>query len=427
MRVYLSHSSTILVETDDVRIVCDPWYSEPIFDGGWLLPEATPSDKWLTDLLGNGLVDYIFVSHIHPDHYDSRYLTWLENEYQIRLLIADWSSSYASNHLKSKMIRDGFSADCIYEANSLNVGHTNISIFPWDTGSGSDVDSAITITCSKSNACVVNLNDCIYHPDNLHTVSATIPHHYKKLVLASYSPAGSYPHTYLNLRGRGLESEARNFRERFLSEYSAKCAALSGDYGVPCAGGFRYAIQRWNRKSGRPSYSDAISRFQAPSGLTGYDSVIELSSHGDAKAFHKCSPAYQRQILSTQGPAPASQHTDKDLVRLISSSYTLACERIRTDESYTYIIIIKGYGTILLPINGSGIRFLQTEQLRDFIRSNVHTIHILAVTQSLLYRLLTGAAHWDNAEKGSLYNSFRSPNKYSRTAQSWLHYFYTRC
>lgn len=427
MKAYLSHSSTLLIETGNVRIACDPWYSEPIFDGGWLLPTFTPSDKWLTDLLDRGLLDYIYISHIHPDHYDAEYLSWLASRYRFKILLADWSSSKTKNHLKSKMLRDGLKNEWIHEAEHLSIGDTNIRIVPWDLGGESDVDSAIIVTCRKYNTSLVNLNDCIYDAKRLAYLNGYIPEDNKKLVFASYSPAGSYPHTYLNLRGKDLDAEARGFRERFLSEYKKKCEALSADYGIPCAGGFSYAIKQWNKKSGRPDYGAAINCFTTPTDLVGYDSLIEIDSQRKAKAVKQNSQQYVRHVEYKSNTSHEYSYTLEELVALVHTAYQLACGRIRTKESYTYIIIIKNYGVLILPIDGTGIRKIRIDELREYMETGLGVKHIIAARETLLYKLLCGDIHWDNAEKGSLYNSFRSPNIFSRTAQSWLHYFFSRC
>ena len=59
------YSACIGVRTENVSILCDPWFTEGAFGGSWFhfpWKAIDPEDV--------GRYDYIYVSHIHPDHYD---------------------------------------------------------------------------------------------------------------------------------------------------------------------------------------------------------------------------------------------------------------------------------------------------------------------------------------------------------------------
>ena len=63
------YSACVVTTTPDVSILHDPWFTEGIYDGSWFhYPKV--SDP----LSSIGNVDLIYVSHIHPDHYDSAFL-----------------------------------------------------------------------------------------------------------------------------------------------------------------------------------------------------------------------------------------------------------------------------------------------------------------------------------------------------------------
>ena len=54
-----------MVETPDLRLLCDPWFTPGAYDGTWYQYPVVAAI---------GPVDRIFVSHIHPDHYDPIFL-----------------------------------------------------------------------------------------------------------------------------------------------------------------------------------------------------------------------------------------------------------------------------------------------------------------------------------------------------------------
>ena len=65
MQVKLLRSSTVIIELDGVKILCDPWLTDGEYYGSWShYPEFNISDN-LSELND---VDAIYISHIHPDH-----------------------------------------------------------------------------------------------------------------------------------------------------------------------------------------------------------------------------------------------------------------------------------------------------------------------------------------------------------------------
>ena len=69
IKVKYIYSACIITETPDVRILHDPWFTDGIYDGSWY---QFPKVRYPLDSIGD--VDLIYVSHIHPDHYDPIFL-----------------------------------------------------------------------------------------------------------------------------------------------------------------------------------------------------------------------------------------------------------------------------------------------------------------------------------------------------------------
>ena len=65
MKIRKLGSATIILESSDVKLICDPWLTDGIYYGSWCNYPPIPIEKY--DLEG---IDYIYVSHIHPDHFD---------------------------------------------------------------------------------------------------------------------------------------------------------------------------------------------------------------------------------------------------------------------------------------------------------------------------------------------------------------------
>ncbi len=105
---YLSHAS-VLITYDGINIVTDPWFFGPAFCNGWWLKEYP---KFNIDSIINK-IDYIYISHNHPDHLHIETLKKFNKETKII------TPKFASNSTKSLIKRLGFKN--IYDLNFNNI------------------------------------------------------------------------------------------------------------------------------------------------------------------------------------------------------------------------------------------------------------------------------------------------------------------
>jgi len=68
MKITLVSHASLLVETNGVRILTDPWYEGTIYNNAWALCPEPPKRPDYTTL------DALFISHAHPDHFEMRTL-----------------------------------------------------------------------------------------------------------------------------------------------------------------------------------------------------------------------------------------------------------------------------------------------------------------------------------------------------------------
>ena len=64
MNIRFINHSCILIEKEDIKIICDPWLEERVFDNGWdlIVPSAIEYQDFET-------ITHIWFSHEHPDHF----------------------------------------------------------------------------------------------------------------------------------------------------------------------------------------------------------------------------------------------------------------------------------------------------------------------------------------------------------------------
>ena len=65
IQVEYVYSACVVLRTPDVSILCDPWFTDGVYHGSWYTFPVHPDPVAYI-----GDVDYIYIYHIHPDHYD---------------------------------------------------------------------------------------------------------------------------------------------------------------------------------------------------------------------------------------------------------------------------------------------------------------------------------------------------------------------
>jgi UDP-MurNAc hydroxylase len=188
----LGHAG-ILIETRSGSIVCDPWF-EPAFLGSWFV--FPRNDRLTPGLLARiERADYLYVSHLHGDHFDA---SWLGAHLRrdITVLLPGYPTHEMEQHMRSLGFDtfvhtvDGQEIDL----NGLRVAiHVETSI-----ADGPGADSALVVSDGETR--LVNQNDC--HPNELATLRRHGP---VDLHWLQYSGAIWYPMVYAHTPTRMRE------------------------------------------------------------------------------------------------------------------------------------------------------------------------------------------------------------------------------
>ena len=77
MKVTYINSACLQIESSGVSILTDPWFTEGIFNGSWYkIKDINPFDYIIQP-------NIVYISHIHPDHYDPDFLKQLSKKFRI--------------------------------------------------------------------------------------------------------------------------------------------------------------------------------------------------------------------------------------------------------------------------------------------------------------------------------------------------------
>jgi UDP-MurNAc hydroxylase len=222
----LGHAG-ILIRCRQATIVCDPWF-EPAFLGAWFpFPRNDQLDADTMALVC--APDYLYVSHLHGDHFDETFLRERMNK-ATPVLLPD----FPTDELQRRLTRLGFhtfittrDGEELALGDGLSVAiHVESSLTDGPGG-----DSALVVSDSVSR--LVNQNDCRTHDPQVLAGHGSVDQHWLQ-----YSGAIWYPMVYeqdattkQNLARAKVESQfARALK--YVERLNARAVVPSA--GPPC-------------------------------------------------------------------------------------------------------------------------------------------------------------------------------------------------
>jgi UDP-MurNAc hydroxylase len=160
MRVtFVSHAS-IMIDAQGARILCDPWFEGKVFNNGWALLTAPHTVDY-------SAVDYIWISHEHPDHLSFQTLKGVPeaDKHRITLLY----QQHASPRIVKALEKLGFSKIVelpLYRWFRLGDGVEVLC------GSKGKIDSFLAVR--DATACLLNLVDCYFNAAQLRYIARRV-------------------------------------------------------------------------------------------------------------------------------------------------------------------------------------------------------------------------------------------------------------
>jgi UDP-MurNAc hydroxylase len=217
---YLGHAC-IMVESGGSRILMDPWLTDPTYHGTWWhYPPLAMGVKDLPKL------DYLYISHEHPDHFDPPTLEQIDKNVQV--FIANYRRKRFRDRLRDigfKRITElefGEEVRCNGEGLSLRLIPPDRT---WD-------DSAILLKDGRTT--VLNVNDC--HLDDV-TLAGIGETESVDLAFLTFTGASQYPGCF----EFPLEDKIARWRASktaHLEEFVSWATLLKAKRAVPAAGNF---------------------------------------------------------------------------------------------------------------------------------------------------------------------------------------------
>ena len=299
MKVVHLCNSCIFVEEGDTRLLCDPWIG-PADGNAWL---SFPYKDEAADLMETIAPTCIYISHIHPDHFDPKTLRFLAGTTPIVI------KKFKDGRLKGRIEALGFSNIIELEPWTPHTLDDDIELVIVPSTSmvnqgiaGSihyDMDTSLLVRSRDSGQVFYNNVDNPTSLAALKEVRAFTEKHWARPVDVACLPVGAaseYPHCFVNI---DRKAAAEIVIKACLEALPDRIAAL-GCHTFFAAGGtyvIRGKFSPLNQYIAQPTHAD-IAAFLKP-WARGGNTVWSLEG-GRAIAYDKNAKAWQSTVSATE-------------------------------------------------------------------------------------------------------------------------------
>lgn len=199
MKITHLSNSFILIESQNVKICCDPWVGQANYGGWHSFPEYEKSEliNYLKDC------DIVYISHLHDDHLDTKFLKE-SGLYDKKFIIKKFQFNTLYNRLKS------IGANQIFELEPFDIFRYNglkMSVLPQMATNSSGLDEDVEYDLDTSfivadqDTVFFNQVDNPYSLSDYIELSEWIELNYGKITISALmaGAASEYPQAFLNI------------------------------------------------------------------------------------------------------------------------------------------------------------------------------------------------------------------------------------
>ena len=389
---HFHNAACIVTSNGGQRVLCDPWFNDGVFLGSWCLATELhrvpqPYDDF----------DAVYVSHVHPDHFDEAFLAGLPRS--VPLVVP---AEAIVPILAPKLRAAGFTdVRALQDRQQTTFGDLTLTLFePFQRNPFDDhaelpnfLDSALLFDDGHHR--FLNTNDNLPTPEALRLIDAQFgtPH----VTTLLYNSAGFYPQCVDDLSEEEKRTESGRVLQRALDACLELAKASRSEAVVPFAGdyalGGRLASLNEYLPVSTPHLAAEFLRDNGcPSlafGTGGVYSVGDRSLDVEGKAYTIADAISRAGSLATHYPYELEAYPD--LAQLEADLHDAA---VGLRAKQNRLGVFPDYAVEFVGLDGQPLGSVST--------AREHATH--TVTCRLDARLLAGILerryHWDNAQIG---------------------------
>lgn len=421
MKLKFISNACCIVESDaGTKIVSDPWLDDGVFEGSWCHFHKLKT-TW-GDLQS---VDAVYVSHVHPDHFDERFFQFPKDTPMIVL-------DHGLNFIHKNLIRMGYTNLVKIKSHeavtfmdftlTLFAPFAGNNFFEENTKLGNLIDSGIVY--EADNQKIFNANDNNPNPKACKELKDRFG--VFDISMMNYNAAGPYPACFTNLNDDEKISEHFNNLERNVDYLHENLKILNSKYFLPFAGAYALGgkLSYKNRYLGTMTWDKCIEMLNKKDSIEGteYIALNEGTTFDCSSGEPDCE--YQ----------PIDQNEIEDYIESTLSKLKYPYE---LDLMPNKLKLEEDISTAVLSMNKRLERIKLVPDMSVFLKVLEKEIPIIEVSENLskgsikctmdmrlLRRILDRSSHWNNAEIGCHIEFFRKPNHYSPDMHTALQFFH---
>ena len=438
MKITHLQSSTQIVNLGEIKVLTDPWLTEGEYLGSWYHYPPFGENN-----LAKLEYDFIYVSHIHPDHLSEQ--TFHKLPLKKPVLI----HRYKSKFVKRKLEMLGYEVvECDHAEPYLFNNGSSLTIYAADDCNprlcGLQMGCAVMETKFEStgidtlavfqyeNKIIFNTNDCPFDLAQKTIINNRLDQLDIDLLLVGYAGAGPFPQCFEFDNIEDKLKAAKSKEIQFLTMAVKYIKLLQPSYYAPFAGTYILGsrLSTLTKFRGVPSIEMAVDFIdQQVNGS--FKGVIlkkldqyDIASGGLTEARDTPLLSYDEyisQISNYKLSYDNDNWEEKEIIKLIGSAYLRFQKKSKEIgfTSKTKIIIQTEKITFDFSFE-QNVNISESKKVYDnpFIK--------ISLDHNLLHRLLRGPkfAHWNNAEIGSHLRYVRKPDIFERGLHHCLYFFH---
>lgn len=265
-KIYHYRNSFIDIQTQNTRVLMDPWVN-PANLGAWAGCEG---DKYIYKTIQNKHVNFVYISHLHSDHYDENFLIDLQKKQKtkIKFLI----KKFKDGRLKSKLENLGFKKQIIEleDFSKFKLNEKDFLIILPQLSASRTKNKLINYDLDTS--CIffnddVSLYNQVDNPYNKKDLKKILLKLRSKNLISKfdisfmpYCAASEYPQSYINLN---RNKEKKKIIKKLFDLFFSLTSVIKSKAIVPAGGTYNLSLcySKLNRYIAVPSNTQILRMY----------------------------------------------------------------------------------------------------------------------------------------------------------------------
>ena len=422
---FIANASFEITMSTGQKIFTDPWWEPGTYLGTW--HNFPPIPRSLLDELYTCKPTFIYISHLHPDHFDLRTLEHFDRRTPIVI------GKLTSSHLLRALVRNGFRnvVECKFWEWQELFG-VELMLLPQFQTNSSGVENLIDYQLDTSMVIQDSGLSFLNLVDNSMTVAQARDLRERlgspSIAALPYSGASSYPHAF-NYSASEKIRKVKETRSAALSHFRALVEELRPEVVIPAAGSYVFprpfdSYNSYLQQATPEEICRSLTDIRSNSTLANLDAGGTLTRDFDGWRIDRVqdwteterieygkslfgSLAYQNMEIPDETKLPWAR-----ILQRCSENLKKKQNALSAFTEIAVSICLKQHPDFKFAISLSATNEIESLPWIEF-----------EIDERLLFLIVNGSVDWNNAEVGSHMKIDRWPDVHNATAHSLMSYF----